>query len=85
MSQDEEQRHMDGLYLAIFEEDRRGQAVFDDLYARFAEKAKVHCDGGIDAVLKTYRDAARREVLEFIVTRCNRARGVYDQPDPGEN
>lgn len=85
MSQDDEQQRMDGLFLAIFEEDKRGAAVFEDLYTRYAEKAKVHCDGGIDAVLKTYRDAARREVIEYIVTRCNRARGLYSDPDPGSN
>lgn len=71
---------MAGMYLDIFETDRRGQAVFEDLYARFAGSAKVHTTGGIDAVLRTYRDAAHREVIEHIVRMCNIARGVEDQP-----
>lgn len=80
---DAERDRVDRLYLDLFEVDRRGQTVFDDLYARFAAHSKVHTDGGIDAVLKTYRAAAHREVIEHIVMRCNRARGVRDSaPGP---
>lgn len=68
------------LYRDLFEVDRRGQAVFEDLYRRFASSAKVHTDGGIDAVLKTYRAAAHREVIEHIVRMCNRANGADDAP-----
>jgi hypothetical protein len=71
---------MDRRYLAIFEENVTGAVVFEDLFRRFAARAKVHTQGGIDAVLKTYQDAAHREVLDYIVTRCNRARGVDDSP-----
>ncbi len=78
-----ERSRVDQLFLDIFEVDRRGAEVFEVLYRRFAGSAKVHTDGGIDAVLKTYRDAAHREVIEFIVTRCNRARGVVDEPQQG--
>lgn len=78
--QDTERAHLDKLYLAIFEEDKRGEAIFEDLYRRFAATAKVHTSGGIDAVLKTYQAAAHREVIEYIVTRVNRARGVLDNP-----
>lgn len=80
MSQDEERQRMDGLYHDIFEKDRRGAAIFEDLYKRFAARAKVHCEGGIDAVLQTYRDAAQREVIEYIVTRVNRMAGIDDSP-----
>lgn len=79
--QDEGQR-VDALYRDIFDVDVRGVAIFDDLYRRFASKAKVHTAGGIDAVLKTYQDAAHREVIEYIVTRVNRANGVNDSPNP---
>ncbi len=71
---------LDILYLDIFETDQRGAAIFDDLFKRFG-RGGVITDGGIDAVLKTYQRAARREVLDYIVTRCNRARGVDDAID----
>lgn len=78
---DENQR-IDALYHDIFEVDARGLVIFEDLYRRFASKAKVHTNGGIDAVLKTYQDAAHREVIEYIVTRVNRANGVNDSTNP---
>lgn len=68
---------LDLLYLDIFETDQRGATIFEDLFRRFG-RGGVVTDGGIDAVLKTYQRAARREVLDYIVTRCNRARGVDD-------
>jgi hypothetical protein len=87
MSQEPDERaRLDALYRDLFEVDKRGTEVFEDLYRRFASKAKVHTAGGIDAVLKTYQDAAHREVIEYIVTRCNRANGVNDsQPTPGDD
>lgn len=81
---DAEQARIDALFVAIFEDDKRGAEVFEVLYRRFASHAKVHTDGGIDAVLKTYRSAAHRELLDHIVIRCNRARGVIDEPPPTE-
>lgn len=80
-----ELRRIDQLFHDIFEVDRRGVEVFEDLYRRFASKAKVHTAGGIDAVLKTYQDAAHREVIEYIVTRVNRANGVNDSPPDQEH
>ena len=77
-----ERRRLAGLYRDIFEVDARGAAIFEDLYRRFASKAKVHTAGGIDAVLKTYQDAAHREVIEYIVTMVNRGNGVNDSPTP---
>lgn len=79
---DAERARVDRLFHDIFEVDRRGAEVFEVLYRRFAGAARVHTDGGIDAVLKTYRDSAHREVIEFIVMRCNRARGVVDESTP---
>lgn len=78
MDDDAERARLDGLYLAIFEDDKRGAEVFEDLYRKFASRAQVHTRGGIDAVLNTYRDAAHREVVDHIVIRCNRARGVQE-------
>lgn len=76
--QDAEQARVDALFLAIFEDDRRGVEVFESLYKRFAATTTVHTTGGIDAVLRTYRSAAHRELLDHIVIRCNRARGITD-------
>ena len=72
------------LYRDIFEKDGRGQVLFEDLYQRFAAHAKVHTDGGIDAVLKTYRASAHREVVEYITRQINRANGVPDEPPTPE-
>lgn len=72
------------LYRDIFEHDKRGQAIAEDLYQRFAAHAKVHTDGGIDAVLKTYKDAARREVVEYITRQINRGNGL-NEPQPEES
>lgn len=79
---DQELERLQRLYHEVFEDDKRGQAVFDDLYRRFASFAKVHTDGGIDAVLKTYRSAAHREVIEHIVKMVNRHKGVIDEAPP---
>ena len=70
---------LDAAYQAVFEVNKLGILVFEDLYKRFAARARVHTDGGIDAVLKTYKDAAQRDVLEHIVKRINRHNGINDQ------
>ncbi len=71
------------LYRDIFEADRRGAAILEDLVLRFGH-AKVHTDGGIDAILKTYRAAARREVLDYIAIQINRANGATDPQPPDD-
>lgn len=74
--QQRERARVDQLFADVFEADKRGAEVFDVLLRRFNGGALVQ--GGIDAVLTTYRNAGRREVLDYIVARCNRARGVPD-------
>jgi hypothetical protein len=70
------------LYRDILEHDARGQVLMEDLYQRFAAHGKVHTDGGIDAVLKTYRASAHREVIEYITRQINRGNGVNEsQPE----
>lgn len=71
-----------GLYRDIFEIDKRGQVIYEDLYKRFAAPARVHVKGGLDAVLATYRDGARREVVEHIVRMCNIANGAEPADEP---
>jgi hypothetical protein len=61
-------------YAALFEDDRRGAAILEDLTQRFARPAVV--TGGIDAVLQTYHRDGMRRVVEFIVSQINRAHGV---------
>jgi len=61
-------------YAAIFEDDRRGSAILEDLVSRFARPAVT--TGGIDAVLKTYQRDGMRQVTDFIVNQINRAHGV---------
>jgi hypothetical protein len=69
------------LYKAVFETDVRGQKVFAHLTKRFASGEAIVTEGGIDAVLQTYRKAANREVLDFILTMLDRA----DQGPSQEN
>lgn len=70
-------------YKAIFEDDRRGAAILDDLTLRFARPAVT--TGGIDAVLQTYQRDGMRRVVEFIVSQINRANGVPDpNAEPGD-
>ncbi len=82
---DAERARIDGVFLDLFEVDQRGAEVFEVLYQRFGSAARVYTEGGIDAVLKTYRAAAHREVIDYIVRRCNRARGIVDEPPPANN
>jgi hypothetical protein len=65
------------LYLAIFEHDARGAALLDDLHARFGTP-KVVTDGGIDAVLKTYKSTGQSLVIAYILSQIARAKG--DRP-----
>jgi len=66
------------LYRQIFEEDKRGAAILEDLVVRFSQPAVV--EGGIDAVIKTYHRMGQNSVLQFIVGQINRGNGVSDSP-----
>ena len=71
------------VYREIFEDDRRGAAILEDLTMRFARPAVT--SGGIDAVLQTYHRDGMRRVIEHIVAQINRANGVPDaNAEPGE-
>lgn len=61
-------------YAEIFEDDRRGAAILEDLTQRFARPAVT--TGGIDPVLQTYHRDGQRRVIEFIVSQINRSQGV---------
>jgi len=59
------------LYRQIFEEDKRGAAIFEDLVTRFSKPAVV--EGGIDAVIKTYHHMGEHAVIQHIVRQINLA------------
>ena len=63
-----------GIYARIFEENRDGANILEELTRRFARQAKL--EGGIDAVLATYHRDGARSVIEFIVNRINQSNGV---------
>ena len=69
-------------YADLFEVDKRGARILDDLVLRFARPAVNK--GGIDAVLQTYQRMGAREVLEFIANQINRANGAppVDEEQP---
>jgi hypothetical protein len=69
-------------YADLFEVDKRGTRILDDLVLRFARPAVNK--GGIDAVLQTYQRMGAREVLEFIANQINRANGVQVEETQGE-
>lgn len=80
-----ERARIDQLFKDVFVTNRQGAELFDHLWARFGAHSKVHTDGGIDAVLKTYRSAAQREVMDYINGRCLRADEPQDTNQPQEN
>lgn len=75
---DDRESLVDSFYHDLFDVDKRGQAVFEDLYQRFYARSRVHTSGGIDAILKTYQAAAHKEVMDYIISRINKHNGVHD-------
>lgn len=61
-------------YADLFEVDRRGARILDDLIQRFSQPQVSR--GGIDAVLMTYERGGMRKVLDHIIRQINRANGV---------
>lgn len=71
-------------YLDLFETDRRGARILEDLILRFSQPPVT--TGGIDAVLKTYLRMGQTEVINHIVRMINRANGVQEsQPEESNN
>jgi hypothetical protein len=73
------------LYRDIFEADARGAAILEDLHLRFG-RVNVHTDGGIDAVLKTFKSGAQAAVIGYIHNRIAQANGERElnPEDQGE-
>ena len=68
------------LYRQIFEVDKRGAMILENLVVLFSKPAVT--DGGIDAVLKTYQRMGEQAVVQHIIKLINRANQV---PDTQEN
>jgi hypothetical protein len=61
------------LYRQVFEVDRRGAAILDQLLGMFSKGAVTT---GENAVLKTYKNLGNAEVVQYIVGQINRANGA---------
>ncbi len=64
-------------YALIFESNKVGQRILDDLIKRFAYSSSNHTDG-INRILNTFEDKGARKAIDFIVLQINRANGVND-------
>lgn len=62
-------------YKRLFEETPCGQEVLEELIARFSMPPSFDEH---NASLKTYYRAGQRSVVDFILSRINRANGVTD-------
>lgn len=71
-----EQRPTAQDYADLFDTDKRGQRILDDLIARFVRP--IVSTGGIDAVLQTYERAGQRKPLDYIMQQINRANGAAE-------
>lgn len=69
-------------YADLFETDRRGARILEDMIKRFYRP--VAKASGIDRILDTHEFMGRRQVLDFIANQINRANGVADDQPQGE-
>jgi hypothetical protein len=69
------------MYQRVFEGHAEGALVLEDLVKKFGA-GKAHVEGGIDAVLKTYRSIGERRPLDFILSQINRAHGAETEEAP---
>jgi len=70
-------------YLELFETDRRGARILEDLIQRFVRPSVSK--GGIDAVIQTYERGGQRKVIDFIAMQINRANGVQVNDEENDN
>lgn len=67
-------------YALIFETNKIGQRILDDLIKRFAYESSNHTDG-LSRILNTFEEKGSRRPIDFIVLQINRANGVNDNED----
>lgn len=60
-------------YALIFETNKVGAAILEDLIQRFARTGNAT---GLDRICDTFEERGRRQVLDFIALRINQANGV---------
>lgn len=63
-------------YADLFEVDKRGQRILDDLIRRFYRQPSK--SNGIDRVLDSHEYLGRQQVLDFITDQIKRANGAPD-------
>jgi hypothetical protein len=78
----ERQRPTPQDYADLFETDKRGARILEDLILRFVRPPVT--DGGIDAVLKTYERLGQRKPIDYIATMINRAAGIEPSDEQKE-
>lgn len=84
MDHEAQRAHLASLYRQIFEEDKRGQLLLEDLMARFVRKPNPN-DFTQEGMLRTFVQTHQREVVEYIVRQINQAHGVPDITPPEGN
>lgn len=62
-------------YQRCFEQNPEGEVILEDLVARFSLPPSFDEH---NATLKTYYRAGQRSVIDFILSRINRANGVTE-------
>jgi len=64
------------LYKDVFEDDRRGAAILDELIRRFGRNPYV--PGGLEGARQTDFNAGQNNVVQFLINRINQANGVEE-------
>ncbi len=67
-------------YVATFQGFKPGQAVLEDLAARFHDR-HIYKPGGTEGQRETERRAAQKEVIEFILARIGQQIGGGEHAD----
>jgi acetylornithine deacetylase/succinyl-diaminopimelate desuccinylase-like protein len=67
---------IDSIYARVFENHHEGVKILEDLIRRYGRNPWVK--GGIEAQRETDKRLGNKEVLDYIVSRINRAHGVND-------
>ncbi|AWM80733.1 hypothetical protein DKL61_10450 [Gammaproteobacteria bacterium ESL0073] len=65
-------------YQRLFEQTAGGEAILDDLITRFSLPPSFDEH---NAEIKTYYRAGQRSVIDFILSRINRANGAVDHAE----
>ncbi len=70
-------------YAALFEDDKRGAAILEDLVRRFARQPADGFDG-ISGILRTYHAQGERRVMDFILSRINQHHTTEPDHEPDQ-